>query len=328
MEISLKVVEKTDNKKTVIEYAPALIEAEFTTTRLDSAGKLTFSTVEDEGIAIKEGSQIRFKVDGKNVFKGYVFTAERSKNRKVSYTAYDQLRYLKAKASYLFEAMSLDEIIRQIATDFNLKIGDLADTGYKIPSMVKDNTECLSIIFEALMKTTVETGKIFVFYDDFGELTLKEVKKMRWNRLVGDNSLLYDYSYKRDIDSETYNRVKLVRPNESTGRADTYVYEDTDTQKQWGILQYYETVDENMNAAQIDEMCKTYLKYYNKVWQTLKIKALSGFPEIRAGWVIPIRISAIDVAQKQRFFLAEKIVHHFSGNTHTMDIEIKNFNEV
>lgn len=327
MDVSLKVVEKTDNKKTVIEYAPALIEAEFTTTRLDSAGKLTFSTVEDSGIAIKEGSQVRFKVDGVNVFKGYVFTAERSRNRKVSYTAYDQLRYLKAKASYLFEAMTLDEIIRQIATDFKLKIGELAPTGYKIPSLIKDNTECLNIIFEALMKTTVETGKIFVFYDDFGELTLKEVKKMRWNRVVGDKSLLYDYSYKRDIDSDTYNRVKLAKPN-AKGGADTFVYEDTDTQKQWGLLQYYDVVDESMNAAQIEEMCKTYLKYYNKVWQTLKIKAISGFPELRAGWVIPVRISEIDVAQKQRFFLAEKITHHFKGNTHTMDIEIKNFNEV
>lgn len=328
MDVSLKVTEVSENKTVIKEYAPALSEASFSTSRLDSAGKLTFSLIEDTGIAIKEGSLINMTVDNVPFFKGYVFTAERSRNRKVKYTAYDQLRYLKAKASYTFVAMGVEDIIKQIAADFKLKVGDLATTGYKFPTLIKENESCLDIIFGALMQTTIQTGKIFVFYDDYGKLTLKEAKNLRWDKLVGDKSLAYDYTYKKDIDSNTYNRVKLVRPNESTGKADTYVYEDTSTQAQWGLLQYYDEVDENMNAAQIEEMCKTYLKYYNKVWQTLKIKAISGYPQLRAGWVFPVMISTIDVAAKQRFFIAEKVTHNLSGNSHTMDIEIKNFNEV
>lgn len=328
MDVSLKVTEVSNDKKVIKEYAPALSEAEFTTTRLDSAGKVSFSLIEDSGIAIKEGSLINMTVDGTPFFKGYVFTAERNRDRKVKYTAYDQLRYLKAKASYTFVAMGVEDIIKQIAADFKLKVGSLANTGYKFPTLIKENEECLNIIYGALMQTTIQTGKIFVFYDNYGELTLKEAKDLRWDKLVGDKSLAYDYSYKRDIDSATYNRIKLVRPNEATGRADTYVYEDSSTQAQWGLLQYYEKVDEEMNSAQIEEMCKTYLKYYNKVWQTLKIKAVSGYPQLRAGWVIPVMISTINVASTQRFFIAEKVTHKLSGNSHTMDIEIKNFNEV
>ena len=52
--------------------------------------------------------------------------------------------------------------------------------------------------------------------------------------MVGDGSLVTDYTYKRDIDSDTYNRVKLVRKNEKSGRTDVYVHEDTDTIKNVG----------------------------------------------------------------------------------------------
>ena len=328
MDFALQVTKGKAGKEKIVDYAPIMTDAEFSTTRMNSAGKFSFTLIEETGIALKEGSSVLFKVDGKKIFKGFIFTAERSKDRKVKYTAYDQLRYLKAKASYTFTAMTLTDIIKRIASDFKLKVGDLDDTGYKIPSMIKENESCLDIIFYALSKTIIETGKIYVFYDDLGKLTLKEVNKLRWDRYIGDNSALYDYTYKRDIDSETYNRVKLVRPNKKTKRADVYEEEDTDTQKKWGLLQYYEKVDEDYNAAQIQEMCKAYLKYYNKVWQTLTIKAVAGNPKLRAGWVIPVQISAINDTKKLRFFLSEKITHHFKGNTHTMDIEIKNFNEV
>lgn len=328
MNVSLKVTYAGNTQNVIKEYAPAMASAELTTSRLDSAGKLSFSLIEDKDIAIKEGSLVSMTVDNQPFFRGYVFSSSRSRKRQVSYVAYDQLRYLKAKASYTFIAMSLEDIIKRIAADFNLKVGQLATTGYKFPSLIKENESCLDIIFEALMQTTIQTGKIFVFYDDFGELTLKEAKNLRWNKLIGTGSSLYDYTYTRDIDSQTYNRIKLARPNEATGKADTYVVESTDTQKEWGILQYYDVVDEDMNAAQIEEMCQTYLKYYNKVWQTLKLKAVPGFPGIRAGWVIPVQIDALDVAKTQRFFIAEKVTHKLSGNSHTMDIEVKNFNEV
>ena len=328
MNVSLKVVTRYENKTVTKDYAPIMEEGTYTTNRLDSPGQFSFTLIEKNGIAIPEGAGVYVQVDGYDLFKGYVFTAERSRNKRVKYTAYDQLRYLKAKSSYTFIAMSLEDIIRQIATDFGLVVGDLAETGYKIPSLVKENMSCLDIIFDALEKVTVETGKIYIFWDDYGKLTLTEAKAHVWNRLIGEKSLLSDYSYKRSIDSDTYNLVKLVRPNKETGRADVYAYGDSDTVRQWGLLQYYATVDEGMNAAQIEEMCKAYLKYYDRVWQTLNLKKIVGYPQIRAGWIIPVQISSIDVTRTQRFFLAEKVSHKLKGNTHTMDIEVKNVNDL
>lgn len=308
----------------IMDYSSCITEAELTTNRFDSPAKLSFTVIGQNSITIPEGSSVELAVDGVKMFKGYIFTAEQNRDGEVAYTAYDQLRYLKANASYVFEAMTLPQIIQQIAADFDLTCGTLADTGYAFPCLIKENESCLDIIFDALIETIYMTGKIFNFYDDNGALTLTEARDMFSNTLIGDKSLATDFSYKRDIDSDTYNRVKLVRPNKETGMADTYIAEDTETRSKWGLLQYYDQVDENMNAAQIEQMCMQYLQYYNRVVQELSVDAL-GVVGIRAGMIIPMRISAVDSLSVSRLMLAEKVTHSFKGGEHTMSIDVKDF---
>lgn len=306
------------------DYSNAISEAELTTNRFDSPAQLNFTVLEKNGISIPEGSSVSLAVDGVNMFKGYVFTAEQNRDGEVQYTAYDQLRYLKANASYVFEAMTLGQIIQQIAADFGLTCGTLADTGYAFPCLIVENESCLDVIFNALTETIYMTGKIFNFYDENGALTLKEAKEMYSNVLIGDKSLATDFTYKRDIDSDTYNRVKLVRPNKETGKADTYLVEDTTNIGKWGLLQYYDEVDENLNSAQIEQMCTQYLQYYNRVLQTLSVDAI-GVPGLRAGMVVPIRLSAVDSLSVSRLLLAEKVTHTFEADDHTMSVEVKDF---
>ena len=311
----------------ITDYASVTREAELTTNRLDSASKLTFTCIENNGIAIPEGSQVELAVDGVRMFKGYIFTIERNHDGEVSYTAYDQLRYLKANASYTFENMTLSQIIRQIAADFGLTVGVLEDPGYIFPCLIKENESCLDIIYDALYQTIIQTGRIFNFYDNAGALTLTEAKNMFVSTKLGDGSLVTDYTYKRDIDSDTYNRIKLVRPNQETGRTDVYLYEDTETIAKWGLLQYYDEVDENMNEAQIDELCQMYLKYYNRVVQTISIDSI-GAAGVRAGVILPVSISAVNDLSATRLLLTEKITHKFEADDHTKSVEVKNFEQL
>lgn len=311
----------------VSDYSNVAKEVEFTTNRMDTPGKLTFTCIESGAVGELEGSAVEFSAGGVKLFKGYIFTIERNREGETTYTAYDQLRYLKANASYVFENMSLSQIIRQIAADFGLTVGTLADTGYVFPCLIKEDESCLDIIFDALSQTIIQTGKIFLFYDNAGSLTLVEAKDLFTQTLIGDGSLATDYAYKRDIDSDTYNRIKLARKNEQTGRTDVYIHEDTETIKKWGVLQYYSVINENLNEAQIDEMCGLYLTYYNRVLQTITIEAL-GVPEIRAGSVVPVRIGAVSDLAAPRLLLAEKVTHRFEGGAHTMSIEVKSFEQL
>lgn len=309
------------------DYADVASKIELTTQRFDNPASLSFTCLEDSGIAISEGSSVELSVSGKKLFKGYVFTAERNREGEVSYTARDQLRYLKANASYLFQNMSLPQIIQRIAEDFGLTVGEMEEPGYVFPYLDKENETCMDIIFDAVSQAIVQTGKIYNFYDDCGKLTLKEAKNMYIQTMIGDKSLVTDYTYKRDIDSDTYNRVKLVRKNEKSGRTDVYIHEDTDTIRSWGLLQYYDEVDENLNEAQIDEMCKQYLQYYNRVLQTITIDAI-GIPGLRAGMIIPVKLGTIKELSVVRLMLTEKVTHTFEDGGHTMSIEVKDFSQL
>lgn len=311
----------------IVDYSEVVTKIELSTQRFDAPSSLSFTCLEESGITIPEGSSVEFAVEDVKVFKGYIFTAERNRDGEVSYTARDQIRYLKANASYLFQNMSLPQIIQQIAAAFGLSVGEMEEPGYIFPYLDKENESCMDIIFDALSQTIVQTGKIYNFYDDCGKLTLKEAQNMFTQTMIGDRSLVTDYTYKRDIDSDTYNRIKLVRKNKESGRTDAYVHEDTDTIKTWGLLQYYDEVDENLNAAQIDEMCKQYLQYYNRVLQTITIDAI-GVPGLRAGMIIPVKIGAIDELSIVRLMLAEKVTHTFDDGGHTMSIEVKDFSQL
>ena len=294
---------------TIMEYIEVAREIEFTTNRMDAPGKLKFSCLEDGPIGIPEGSSVEYLVNGMKLFKGFVFTIERTRDGETSYTAYDQLRYLKSNASYSLDHMSFEQILTRIAGDFGLTVGTLEKTGYVFPTFLKEDEDCLNIVFDALSETIVQTGKIFILYDKAGELTLVEAKNWFTNTMVGDGSLVTDYTYKRDIDSDTYNRVKLVRKNEKSGRTDVYVHEDTDTIKKWGLLQYYDEVDENL------------------VLQTLKLEAI-GIPEIRAGMILPVKIGDIEDLAVSRLLLAEKVTQKWEGEDHTMQIEVKSFEQL
>lgn len=310
-----------------IDYTNALKSAKLATQRFDAPAKLSFEGVEDSGIAIPEGATVRLTDDGRVVFVGYVFTASRDRYGATSYVAYDQLRYLKAKQSYTFVNLPLEDIIRQIAGDFGLTVGSLAQTGYVFPSLIKEDEECLSIIFDALAQTIYQTGKIWVFYDDCGKLTLVEAKDLMQTAIIGDGSMMTDYTYTRDIDKETYNRIKLVRPNKTTGRTDAYVHEDTETIRDWGLLQYYDKVDENLNEAQIDKLCAQYLQYYNRVSQTLKLESM-GITGIRAGMMLPVLVRSVQVLSVNRILMAEKVTHSWDGQLHKMTVEVKNFDQL
>ena len=94
------------------------------------------------------------------------------------------------------------------------------------------------------------------------------------------------------------------------------------------MLQYYESVDKNLNAAQIEELCGRYLKYYNRVLQSLTLDAL-GVPGLRAGNIIPVFIRDVEILSLIRVLLIEKITHHYEGSgDHDMTLDVRSFEQL
>ncbi|GGI44367.1 hypothetical protein GCM10008018_06750 [Paenibacillus marchantiophytorum] len=274
---------------------------------------------EDNAFKYNNGDVVRVRLNGNPVFYGYIFSIESGRDEEVKLTAYDQLRYLMYNETYVFKDAKASEVIKQIAGDLKLQIGEIEDSGYVIPSIVEDGTKLMDIICKALDKTLISTKKIFVLYDDFGSLRLRDADKWVMDFALGDVSLVYDYSFNRSIDTDTYNRIKIVRDNKETNKREVYIDQDSNNIAKWGRLQQFRKVEDKMNEAQIMELLKLMLGAKNRETKTFSLNAI-GDIRIRAGCRIFINIEEAGISQ---FFQVEDCTHNFEGSEHTMKLDLK-----
>ena len=286
MEIELLI----QNGNTV--YAPVTQdEIVWTTERKSSPGKLEFKVLKDNIINYEEGNPISFKVNGNKVFYGFVFTKKREKDKIIKTTAYDQLRYLKNKSSYVYVDKRADELVRMIANDFQLNVGTLENTNYKIAKKSESNQALFDIILNALDETIQYKKEMYVLYDDFGQICLKNLERMKVGLII-DEETAQNFDYQSSIDTDTYNKVKLVFDNEKTGKREVYIAQDTSNMNKWGVLQYFDTIDEKTNGA---VKAKTLLNLYNQKTRNLEIKNAIGDIRVRGGSLIIVNLDLGDV---------------------------------
>lgn len=320
MNVELLVANESGSKV----YQPAVEEGiEWTTQRAGTPGKLTFKVLKDDILDFTEGSAVRLKVDGDEVFYGFVFTKSRQKDQIITVTAYDQLRYLNNKDTKVYEGKTATQFIQMLAADYRLNVGDMEDTGYVIASRVEENSSLFDMIGNALDLTLTNTGNMFVLFDNFGKLTLKSLDKMRVGE--GDNYLMIDeetgenFDYKSSIDSQTYNKVKLTYDNEKTGTREVYIAQSGENMNKWGILQYFDTLQKGENGqAKADAL----LKLYNKKTRNLKIQNAFGDNRVRAGSLIVVNLALGDMSVKN-FMLVEKCVHTYNESEHWMTLTLR-----
>ncbi len=308
------------NKTTgqIWEISSCVQTASWTTERTGSPGKFSFTLNANGGVSFLEGDVVRFSIDGQLQFYGWVFTKSKDRWDVIDVTCYDRLRFLKANASYAFYAQTAGDMLRQIAADLQVDVGMVADTGYQIPSFIKEDCSCLDILGESVQQTLLNTGNIYVLFDDGNGLALQRPEDMTSNVLIGEKSYLLDYTYKTDIDEQTYNSIKLARPNEETGRADVVVVEDSANIAQWGLLQLYQKVDEGLNTAQMQAQGRASLQYYNRRMRTVKASAL-GVPGLRAGQMVRMKVSYLGDISLDQYVLLDQVSHTWENDKHTME---------
>ncbi len=300
-------------------YSPSVCdEITWYTERKGVPGKLTFKIIADKNLKIEEGSAVRLKLNGEKVFFGFLFQKNNGKDDIVSITAYDQIRYLKNKDTYVYTDKTATEVIRMIADDFNLQCGQLDDTKFKIESRVEDNQTLYDMIQNSLDLTLQNKKEIYVLYDDFGKLTLKNLKNMKVNILIDENTG-ENYEYKSTIDGQTYNKIKLCYENEKTGKREIYITQDGSHINKWGVLQYFETINEKTNGqAKADAL----LSLYNRVTRSLSLKNCFGNIKVRGGSLIFVSLDLGDI-KVNNMMLVEKSTHRFKENEHFMDLDLR-----
>lgn len=293
----------------------------WTTERKGAAGKLEFKVLKDNIINFEEGNPVAFKVDNTNLFYGFVFKKKRDKEKIITTTAYDQLRYLKNKDTKTYTNKRADELVQMIANEYQLNTGVLENTGYVIAKKAESNQSLFDIILNALDETIRNRKEMYVLYDDYGKICLKNLERMKVG-LVIDEETGENYDYESSIDSDTYNQIKLTYDNSDTGKRDIYIARDSSNIEKWGVLQYFDTIDEKTNGA---VKARALLDLYNQKTRSLEIKNALGDIRVRGGSLIIVNLDLGDIKLKN-FMLVEKAKHTFKDGEHFMDLTLRGQN--
>lgn len=306
-----------ENKGVVYEV---LVEGaiKWTTEQKGSPSKLTFNVIKDKELDFTEGNPVRFTHNGRNIFFGYVWDKSREKNQIISVTAYDQLRYLKYKDTYIYKGKKASDVISMIAKDFNLKTGSIEDTIYVIAKRLQDNKTLFDIIYDALDLTFDNTKKLYTLYDDFGEIHLKNTESMRLD-IVIDYDTTDNFSYKTTLD-DVYNQIKLSKEDKDTKKREIYIAKNSEKINKWGKLQYYDKVDEKTIAkVKADALLELYCRPNRK----LSVSNVLGDNRVRGGSSIIVNFKDIGDISINHYMLVDKVTHTFLDNEHMMDMDLK-----
>ncbi len=306
------------NEKGQTMYPPVAEGVTLTSCRRGSPATLKFTTLKDKAMAdlggFAEGSMVRLLADGKPLFQGYIFVKRRDREGAIECTAYDQIRYLKNKDILAYKGLPASDVVKLIAADNQLQVGEIAPTGYIIPRRSEVNVTLLDMIETALDLELTNKGQMFVLYDDCGKLTLQNIAQMRVDILI-DAGAAENFDYTSSIDEQTYNQIKLA----SEDRQKKYEAADEEHIKLWGKLQYFDTLKEGENGqAKADAL----LKLYNSKTRRLKINRALGDVRVRAGCLVGVALDLGDIVANT-LMLVEKVTHTFKESEHLMDLTLR-----
>jgi hypothetical protein len=314
-------------------YEPVVV-GEITLTReKDSVSSLEFRVLSDkDNLELSEGSKVTFVSDEiepkgiiNNLFLGYIFRISPSKDGYSDVTAYDQIRYLKNTDTYTYENKTMTQLLRMIANDCKLNAGpDIMETGYSIPSRIEEQKSYLDMLMSAKKLTIENTGNEFFLWDNFGEMALHDTEFLKIGLEI-NNQTAEDFNFETEIDSDTYNRIKLFRELDD-GTREVFVKENTGTQGQWGLLQYSDTLTDEENG---DNKAEILLTQKNRKKVSLSISGAFGDARVRGGTSLKVKLDTFANMGFSYggmtfwgFLQVSKVVHHFKGGYHNMDLTL------
>lgn len=308
----------------------------YTSSILGQPGKFTMTLEKDPNniLTMSVGDKIIFMDNGQKVFVGKVFTLGTDKTGAYTVTAYDQMRYLQNH-----DSLYLDGETNKSAEDMFVKICTQAGLTYQIkapcpwilePQLFIDQSyfDMLSWCFD---KTNTENQKLFFIRDRGGILELNElgVNDTELNGanplVIGDKSLLTDYSYEVDIDKETFTEVLLTESvknssknsdKESTDKRLVYAKNDPEKAAKWGRLRKIVNVKEQASKEKLEEYAQMCLDVYSKSTKSMRLEAL-GYP-VYAGDSFRLMLDKLKLCMNM--YIQEAT--HTYGETHTMSLNI------
>lgn len=320
----LLAVETPDNK--IFEISEVVYDISWTTTLLEQPGKLKFSVPSNVELVLDFATTVNLMVDEVPVFYGYVVNMNCTEDT-ITYEAVDQMFYLKNKESYVFSGKTATQIFKAICDDWKFTYKIVDECNWQVSTRVHDGKSLYSIIAYGYDEALVNTQNWFIIRDNYGTLEQISLLSLKTNYYISDDLNVTNFNYRKSIDRDSYNRVKLVQDNTKEGVRKVYVAQDDENQRKWGILQYYEKVDKNATENQIKERGNALLKIKNRELKTIKIQCVGLPHNFRAGHWLFVALNPLTKAgfvNNQEYIVVD-CTHRWKNNEHTISLNLNEY---
>lgn len=262
-------------------------------TELNIASKLTFSYVK-QGYQAPNGSLVIFSYEDQVIFKGYIFNSTNN-TENISVICYDQLKYFQNKDTILLNNQTATNILELIINKNHLVKGEIENTGVILNQQIFQNKSFLDIMNACLEETLTASKKKFILRDENGKICLRNIESLKQDVIIGTKNLASKYTYEKNIENNTFNQIKLVKKNKDT--LEQFIVKDSSNINKWGLLQYYEEVNENTDNSLIKKKAEDLLSLYNKEERRLMIDDCMLNPLCIAGNIVRIYLENLGIDQ-------------------------------
>lgn len=285
-----------------------------------SPGRVTFSCVKEiidksEGVNIEMGDPVRICAGERDVFFGYVFAKRSTKDGKVEITAYDQLRYFANVNTYRYVDLTASELLMLICQDYDLKPGAIEDTGVKL-SAVEDSKSLFDMMRFALNETKRLGDEMFVLYDDFRKIRLRNIRNMKLDYVL-TAAVAEDYDYESTIE-ESANYIQIGYDNHDIGAREITLVQDRASIAKWGRLDKYEVRDRQF---EMDTYARGVYHENDIIKRRLKVTNAIGDLRVRPGSRIIVSLELEDMKVEQ-MMMVWAVTHRFGESKHFMDLTL------
>lgn len=116
----------------------------------------------------------------------------------------------------------------------------------------------------------------------------------------------------------------MLYEDSNSGSRQVYIAQDSSNINKWGVLQYYEKLNDATNAK---TMADAMLKLYNSKTRSLTVKNALGDIRVRAGTLLVVILGLSDI-NLSNFLMVEQVKHTFKDGQHLMELKLRGDNFV
>lgn len=312
-----------------------------------SAGELTFDLYEGDNRTLVipyTGDIITFRWDKHKIFYGYVWKYSVKKDKVISVTCYDKMRYLKNQDSIVFKTNTVADRFNEVCSRAGISHTVKNAPSHKVAAEICDGKSYFDMLKSAINKTYLSTNHMYFIATNYDKVELRRAPYKKLKIIVDSRTVISDFNYSVDIEN-TANVVRIVQKDSKKSQSKSATARGKGKRKakkateketpentsfsfadaigrspqQWGKLQITQNKKEKANHAQMVAQAKALLKQKNLANKELSITT-KGNVDLRAGNAVTVYLK--DMKKKFNNCPILKATHNFDTD-YTVNLEMK-----